>query len=631
MKKLIVVLLLAVLTAGMIGNGFAAEDDPEAQAVKTSIVIDLSNGYCVVPANVPDYLKEAGVAFSESEENSGVLFDIDGDGSFDMAVNIWSPFNMPLTLKAVATLQPGERGGKKLTVKPEGTNWLSNDGIHVIDITDITITTGTKRTIKEEYSVSVKGGYAIRYVDGGDQWIPEKVTKAAPGEAIYLKNEAPKGQYLKKWNSNIIRFLEEFPGESEITSYCFIMPSADVSFTAEFGKQKEGFVNAGDEIYYGGCKTSPGECFMQSILNSEWCNGELGCYDLDGDGTDDIALSPMWSGYTIYPCPLRSVNTYKAETPNEGPYWPVTADLGDGQYEITSDYILPMSISEKNTELLKKSLEAWQVEGRCGVYDLDKDGSEDFSIFGYAFLPSCSFVGGSVTIPASEEGIRHEIRFVCKEPSKYHHLITVVTENEGKLVLCNSDDTKYGIVFESGSYWEESNGVFIIPEAGSIIDSVTSDDVTISKEDWYEHYNFTMPSKDVTIRVKFRGKGGNVTPTVTPEPTPTVEPTPDITSTPEPTVAPTAVPTEESARGRDSSPEKEADSLMWLWCVAGIVFLAAAVMFMIKTVKKRKTVLEAKTSEAETDIAVSGSTSDAESASEASVLYGEDIDADRKR
>ena len=70
---------------------------------------------------------------------------------------------------------------------------------------------------------------------------------------------------------------------------------------------------------------------------------------------------------------------------------------------------------------------------------------------------------------------------------------------------------------------------------------------------------------------------------------------------------------------------------MWLWCVAGIVFLAAAVMFMIKTVKKRKTVLEAKTSEAETDIAVSGSTSDAESASEASVLYGEDIDADRKR
>ena len=604
MKKIMMILLITVLTAGVIGINTAAGGEPEAEAVKKSIVIDLSNGYCVVPSMTEDFLKEAGVAFSESEEERRVTFDIDGDGTFDISFKHWSPFHYPLDIKSVVTLCPGENGGGQLTVKPEGTRWLTNDGSQVIDVTEITITTGNKRTIKEEYTVSVKGGYAYRYVEDGDRWVTEKTVKAAPGEKLYLKAEASKGHYLKKWNSNIVRFLEEFPQETEITSYEFIMPSADVTFTADFGTQKAAKLKAEDDLYYEGFISDPGACFMQSILNAEWYNNEMSFYDLDGDGTDDIVVSSMWSGYTIYPCPLRSINSYKAEGVNDGPYWPVTAEFGSGQYEISSDDTpLFMSISGKNTALLEKSLEAWKVDGKSGVYDLDRDGSNDFCINGYVFLPTCSFIGKSVTIPASKEGINHEIRFTCKETTKTHHSITIITENEGELLLSRSDYPKYGFMYGSGTYWEENTGVFLITEEGCEILSATSDDVKISKESWHEHYDFTMPSKNVTIRVKFRDKNGKSVPTVTPTPTgeptpapteePTEEPTPVLTEEPTPAATPaetaTVVPTAEPARGRASSDKADSDGLTWLWCSVAVVLLAAAVTAIVMIVRKRKT------------------------------------------
>ena len=586
MKKLIAVLLLAVLAAGIIGNCTKANQNPETEVVKKSIVIDLSNGYCVVPSSVEDYLKEAGVAFSVSETSGSAMFDIDGDGVYDMSITPWSPFRYPSGLKAVATPCPGESGGKTLTVKPRGTTWITNDGYQIIDVTEITITTGEKRTINEEYSVSVTGGYAIRYVSGEDQWIPEKVTKAAPGERVYLITEAPSGQYLKKWNSNIIRFLEEFPGETEITSYWFVMPAADVSFTADYGTQVPATLEPGDDIYYEGDVSTPGSCFMQSILNAEWYD-DMGLYDLDGDGTDDIDVSSLWSGYTIHPCPLGSVSTYTAEGANDGPYWPVTAEISSGRYEITSDDILTMSISPKNTALLMKSLEEWKVAGKSGVYDLDKDGSDDFCINGYVFLPTCSFIGSSVTIPASTEGIHHEIRFVCDEPSKRHHSVTVITENEGNILLSYSGDLEYGEAYGTGCFWEANRGVFLIPEEGYRIQSVKSDDVKIEKDS--RNYYFFMPSRDVTLRVQFYSEEPDeptLTPTVTP--TPTAEPKSNVTATPDITETPTVAPTVREERGRDSLEKKNSDSMIWLWFCIGIELLVATVAGIIMIAKRKK-------------------------------------------
>lgn len=596
MKRIISTIMLIALIAG----GMTVRKTSAGDSAPVTLVIDLSQGAAVIALENDNYGEEVAflcksLGYAAEIDGMNCKMDVDGDGTMDVACTYWNPYNYPVSKYYVFTPLPGWSLTGDVTVTSsrdkvqkayEGTYYLlpSEDS----RISTVVIKTGDLKEIKKEYRINTTQGKACRYVldDNGETKI-EVVTSAAPGERLFFSIDLPKGQYLKNLKSEFFDMGKVFAEWPEY--WPFVMPAADITLTPVIEKQKAETFKYTEygSIYSEGSLNNAGNCVMESMFNETWYKRDAGVYegffDIDGDGTDDVFIGPAYAGMQACPCKLRSVNTYVTKGRNDGPFWPVTVDFGDGQYVIDEwpDY----NTSGKNGELLRKNLAPYAMADNASQYDLDRDGSADFSVEN-GFLSTCSLGNDPVTIPAVKGGINHDITFVRTAMQGNVYSITLTGENADKAVIGSVSGTK-----KPGGGFLAEEMYMIIPEDGFEVYSAFSNQVDVTRGYGAEYYSFTLPYYDVTIQVEIREKGA-VTPT--PTPTPTAVPTATPVPTEEPTAAPTETP-EESEEKADAVEEdakqitqKDAPLNPLFWIIPLCVVLLTAAVLAVCAVKRKK-------------------------------------------
>ncbi|MBO4696385.1 MAG: hypothetical protein J5643_03755 [Lachnospiraceae bacterium] len=594
MKRIVSILMLITLIAGGMTAGKASGEDWDL--VPVTLTIDLSKGADTIffeygyGEEVAFLCKSLGYAVEI--DGMDCKMDVDGDGTLDIACTYWNPYFYPESHYYVFTPLPGWSLTGDVTVTSswdkyqkayEGTYYRLPDETDFIS--SVTFKIGNLKEIQNEYKITAEQGKACRYVrdnDGKERL--EEVTGAVPGEILYFSIDLPKGQYLKNLKSGFFDFGTQFSDLPIFWEY--VMPASDITLTPVIEKQKAATFKYSVycDIYSEGRLGNVGNCVMESMFNETWyfpTDYFEGFYDIDGDGTDDVYISTAYAGTAAGPCKLRSVNTYVTEGQNDGPFWPITVDFGDDQYVI--DEWSDLYTSAKNAELLKKNLEPYRMPDNEEQYDLDGNGSADFSIES-GYLSTCSLGCDSVTVPAVKGGINHDITFLNGEMQKAVYSINLTGENADKAVIGFLTETR-----EPGDGFVPEQRYKIIPAEGYEVYSAFSEETDVSREHNAEYYNFTLPYQDVTIRVEIREKE-----TVTPTPTPT--PTDVPTATPKPTEEPAVLTgTPGADEGRTDAGEKDAKTTAQkdeplsplYWIIPLCVVLVTAVVLAVCTLKRK--------------------------------------------
>ena len=129
----------------------------------------------------------------------------------------------------------------------------------------------------QTYSVTVEGGTAFDFESGAP------VTEAAPDTLLYVEAEYPEDCYLKEWTVE--------PEDLSIgDDGSFTMPASPVTIRFFYAEQQKVTV----DLTEGSFTITEKEVldgFLQYWDETDFKDGEERCYDLDGDGTDDIKVS----------------------------------------------------------------------------------------------------------------------------------------------------------------------------------------------------------------------------------------------------------------------------------------------------------------------------------------------------
>ena len=489
-----------------------------AKASGKAIDFDLRSGYRLLEYTEPlsDWLQTMEIQSEESDYDS-TLFDLDGDGAFDIAISMWVPSDY--TYRYVLTPVPGGNIHGDFTLESDEEHRIvsflgySDDGEMISEEVSKLVFHFPNEPVRETYSVKVNGGKAFRgYWNENDEWTEEEVDSAAPGESIRFEEEKKTGQYLKEWNSQgISKGMTSSEGHAVRR---FVMPAHDVSMTPVYGNQTPYTLEAGktELIGSGWQPVTPVDCFLNSLSNSPFYKGTDGFFDVDGDGTDDLFLGPHKSQEDCSACLFSNLDSVTLTAPNDGPYWPVTL-----KWNKEAMYVIDMSnffcygwLSPKGSELLYKSLKTYELPDKTGFFDLDRDGSEDMYFNGYDIkaLPTCS-INGSVTIPADEDGVNHPVTFTVDTipESSAFYKVSLVYENEPKAHIYHSGYPRFGEWFEQGDY------VSVTPEPGYQFAEVKIDGnpYPLDSYDMEYGFGFEVQDHDTEVSVLLRNESGGIT------------------------------------------------------------------------------------------------------------------------
>ena len=529
-RSVILTIVLTMMVAMIVIGALCALPAKAGKTEEETMEFDLRDGYLGLES-VNTRLWSVLNSFRYGGENSE-FFDLDGDGTADLKIS--TVYTVYYSYRCVLTPVSGGSIHGDFVLKPtkehplEYTEWDDNTLKNVTHMVKSVAFHFPAEPVKEEYSLSGTGVKFSHYVLENDKYIEEEVTKAAPGEEIHLLEDKKTGQYLKAWKTDNLpeddlievfgyELVEGKPETGTVVVRRFIMPAHDVTLEPVYEKQKPYTIQIDGPNDY---MTGSGEvllnavdCFIDSLWHSEFLEDwALDYCDLDGDGTDDIYLGPYKSDNSLNVCLFSNLTSYTLMAPNDGPYWPVTLSWKEEPtFTVDPSAMFYGATSYNNGKLLYRSLQAYEIEGKEGFFDLDQDGSEDLRFDGHSFdyLSTCS-VKNSVTIPAVEEGVNHPVTFVVKEipeNSKYYK-VTVIPVNTGSVSFSNGDWQPIG------TWYKEDDYVTLYPGVGYWFNNININGSDMFLDDYEKQYgySFDMPAHDVVIRVQFRTISGGQVP-----------------------------------------------------------------------------------------------------------------------
>ncbi len=528
-KRSVIATIVFAMMAFMIAMGVLCALPAKAgEAEGETLEFDLRDGY-LRRTDSSGFIMQTILNSYRCSREDNLLYDLDGDGTADVRISIWN--KVFYDAHEVLTPVPGGSilGDYVLKATPERPlEYMTyENGPAVTHTVSSVVFHFPEEPVKAEYSLSGMGvAYFRDFTRDG-----ERITKAAPGEIIYLLEDKKTGQYLKGWKT------DSFPKDDLVYIHSnyyddgtradvaiavrqFIMPAHDVTMTPVYEKQQPytiqvdgpNVIMAGDtELIADGI-----DCFIASLFNWDTSNIDTYTwynmytyYDLDGDGTDDICLGPYKSAHSLSICLFSDLTSYTLTAPNDGPYWPVTLTWKENNYTVDPSYIYYGSFSPRTGQKLYRSLKSYEVNGKTGFFDLDQDGSEDLFFEGihFEYLSTCS-IENSITIPGVPEGINHPVTFVVKEipEEKSFHRVIVISENEGDYYIDYPDYARIGDWFEEGDY------VSLCPGEGYEFNRINVNGSDVYLDDYTRafRYEFEVINRDMVVRIQFRTKDGDI-------------------------------------------------------------------------------------------------------------------------
>lgn len=539
-------------------------------------------------------------SYEIDSSGSELQIDIDRDGTFDVAfVSRWIT-EYGMAREYVVPL-PGNSLRKEITITAADED----------PFTSVTFKPVTEN-VKKEYSITVIGGKARTGRMWEDDSQREYRVKAAPGTFLTLECEAPKGKYIKQYQTSDVPMYDDSYFLSHLRN--FVMPAHDVTIKVITAPQETGIIETGQSEYYEpiGWDLWVAFCTARGVDADD-----SGYKDLDGDGTYDISIGGMGSGRDIVPLPYRSVvDEYVVKGENPGlRYNCIVLRLSDGRgaYELDMEELTSHFYENINGENVsfREFFTGFQMPDRPWLYDFDRDGTPDAhyenSVYSLmSVLPTCS-LGERYTIPADQLGAwEHPVTLVLKEKPE-GHTVTMETgqggsaelylqtdqssyydyknyriseiKDDGQTAVLRISDQRIAFhKFEGNSLCGKmSVYVSVTPDEGYEIDTVTGDENAERLADCL----FRVDNADAVITVTFR-KLPEPSPTATPTVTPTVTPTP--TELPIEEVSPTAVPEEKGTK-----PIDEKDNSIWIpLLIAGAAVILAGVITAILLLSRKK-------------------------------------------
>ena len=521
-KRSVIVTIVFAMMAFMIAVGVLCALPAKAgEAEGETLEFDLRDGYQSYVMSYDPFP----VLFSSYQcgQEGEKLYDLDGDGTPDFKISIWSTYGY--SWNNVMTPVPGGSIHGDYVLKPtEGDSfsyqaWWEDSANPVTHTFSSIVFHFPEEPVKAEYSLSGTGVTFFLYEKENGEYVQKEVTKAAPGDLIILLENKKTGQYLKEWKTDsfpkdelaypIWLGDEDTLHESSAAIRSFIMPAHDVTIEPVYEKQQPYTIHVDGPndwmTCYGELPTQGQDCFLVSLSNC--------CYgwnDLDGDGTDDIFIDSYKDRAALGICLFSNLTSYTATAPNDGPYWPVTLSWKKEQtYIVDPASMYYAEVSQKNGKKLYRSLQAYEVKGKTGIFDLDQDGSEDLRFDGrtFTYLSTCS-IKDTVTIPAVPEGVNHAVTFVVREipKDKVCHKMTVIMENEGQYYIGSPDWPLIGDYFFQGEY------VYIYPGEGYRFNriNINGEGVRLSEDEWERFHTVEIKDCDVVVRIQFRTEDGIV-------------------------------------------------------------------------------------------------------------------------
>ena len=336
-------------TAGAADTGSSASENEDETKVELSF--DLRKGiYC--PKNL-SYGDLVGLFSSESVaimDEGGVSghdwdVDLDGDGTRDIAlcaegsfyadddagVKYGRGFIIPL---------PGGSVTGSFTVKLKISEYRSYLAEYLGGETVVLTLLFNDEKPKEEYSITVIGGYA-ECVDSNAGLV--RITKAAPGTHVLLSGEIYEGITVSGWKSDYWKLCKGNEKADGLTEGWFYMPAADVTFTAVKEEQKPYTIDLSKGFFVKEfLEGTHGKEVFEGLRQSfGWIPDDgYQSFDLDGDGTFDIAVAVFYSPtstaddtsvlFYVFPLGTRSVQgDYTINGLNGTSYWPITIRFGE--------------------------------------------------------------------------------------------------------------------------------------------------------------------------------------------------------------------------------------------------------------------------------------------------------------
>ena len=522
-KKSVIVSIVFAMMGFMIAMGaLRALPAKAGETEEETLEFDLRDGYLRMEYSDTNRLESVFSSFRCDDKDC--LYDLDGDGTADIKLSvclaIYYYYHDVLTPVSGGSIL-GDFVLKPTKEHPLSYNaWDSDAGENVTRTVTSLVFHFPSEPVKAEYSLSGANVKFFRRYLLNEEYVTEQITKATPGEEVFLEEVKKTGQYLKAWRTDSILkdellFTLWYGDEqkSTIAVRRFVMPAYDVTLEPVYEKQQPYTIqlDGPNDFMIGHAELALDavDCFIDSLCNSELLKNS-DYIDLDRDGTDDIYLGPHKNDNSLSVCLFSNLTSYTLMAPNDGPYWPVTLKWEKElfyTYDEANQY--HGALSPKNSRLLYQSLKAFEVNGKEGFFDLDQDGTEDLHFDGRQLrtLTTCS-VENTVTIPAVEDGVNHPITFNLQDKTSTHifHKCTVICENEGKVSLNPYEWDLIGEWFEQGEY------VCLTPGEGYAFADIQIDGNTVTLEDFDRSffYDFCVPNHDFEVRILFQTENGEI-------------------------------------------------------------------------------------------------------------------------
>lgn len=622
--------LACVAFAG--GRIACAEDDGNPEPA--DYVIDLTKGYYYFSIedepnteylvfcqfeNIPGWL---GVDRSlKTDNDDSIKLDLDKDGTYDVLFR--NNYNQEYGAgDVIAVPIAGGSIKDKITLNGSGTSPIRS-------VTFIL----NNASIKQEYKIKISGGHARSYTYDAaeDRWDWKEVTSAEPGTPMTIcldDNMIKKGQYVKEWSSPDYPFPKRKP---YMVIGAFVMPAHDVTVSPVIEKQTPLTINLTRGDYgkwYEFEQYEENGCFFEVT----GITGDIATIDLNGDGIEDIYLSPNKSSNMICALPVHSISKdITFNNPTDGKYWPITIHFPEPAYtlDLSSGMVACCNYGSGDTLIkLKENFKPFEMSGKDGYYDFDGNGQPDIRIMNWVDSEEESIVvldtyslGTSYVIPAAEGGFTKPITLSVKKAPSFHS-VTIETGEGGKVVLYEQDALSeyfriYYLNEDAGTYkFSMSGGKVMLGREGvkypfaectrsALLHGTAVYALPVPDEGYqlksisYNDGQYTVDcnnlpfyvTNDITVTAEFeKAPEPTPTPTPTPSPTPTVAPTKEPTQTV--TEEPTPVPDGKQDDGDENAkPSKNKDSdsgFNPILLIIPAVILVAGIVALVLVLKKKK-------------------------------------------